>query len=327
MTNISIIIPVYNVESFLRKCIDSILKQTYVNFECILIDDGSTDNCPVICDEYATKDPRVIVIHQKNSGVSSARNAGLSIARGEWIGFVDSDDWCDSDMFDFLLENGKKHEADISMCGYRMVSEAGDKIVSTSEKHPFLIMNSRKSTKQLLLNRFIKGYSWNKLFRRRLFFCENEMLHYDETIKYSEDDLMCFYLFKRADKIVYFPQPYYNYRKRNDSASVIYENKGLTDVSITRFNAYEKMLQTETDNSIRYRILALKGISAANACLRYINYNSFNYDDNFLFLKNIVRKNLKYILLVGSMKGKAYSCLVFIPFIFHLYCNFRDGKL
>ncbi|MDR2409141.1 MAG: glycosyltransferase, partial [Bacteroidales bacterium] len=95
MTVLSIIVPVYKVEPYLRRCIDSILAQTFTDFECILIDDGSPDGCPAICDEYAEKDKRIMVIHQENEGVSAARNAGLDIAKGEWIGFVDSDDWCD----------------------------------------------------------------------------------------------------------------------------------------------------------------------------------------------------------------------------------------
>ena len=93
MPIISIIVPVYNTEAYLRRCLESILTQTFTDFECILIDDGSLDNCPMICDEYATKDNRIIVIHQKNSGVSIARNIGLNVAKGEWINFVDSDDW------------------------------------------------------------------------------------------------------------------------------------------------------------------------------------------------------------------------------------------
>jgi glycosyltransferase involved in cell wall biosynthesis len=99
MPVISIIVPVYKVEPYLRRCIDSILAQGFTDFECILIDDGSPDNCPTICDEYMEKDKRIVVIHQENKGVSAARNAGLNRAQGKWIGFVDSDDWCDKGMF------------------------------------------------------------------------------------------------------------------------------------------------------------------------------------------------------------------------------------
>ena len=103
--SISIIVPVYNVEKYLEKCIDSILNQSYQNLEIILIDDGSTDNSGSICDEYKKKDQRVQVIHQKNQGQSSARNAGLNIAKGSYIGFVDSDDWIEQNMYEKLYKN------------------------------------------------------------------------------------------------------------------------------------------------------------------------------------------------------------------------------
>ena len=113
MPQISIIVPVYNVEPYLHKCIDSILAQTFTDFECILIDDGSPDNCPAICDEYATKDNRIILLHQKNAGVSAARNAGLNIAKGEWIGFVDSDDWIEKNALELLYNKQRETSADI----------------------------------------------------------------------------------------------------------------------------------------------------------------------------------------------------------------------
>ncbi|GMO37902.1 MAG: hypothetical protein Ta2B_17610 [Termitinemataceae bacterium] len=117
MPVISVIIPVYNVEHYLRRCLDSVLAQTFTDFECILIDDGSPDKSPAICDEYAKKDSRFVVIHQANAGVSAARNAGLDIAQGEWITFVDSDDWIEPDMLRVLYQNAVKHQSDVSVCG------------------------------------------------------------------------------------------------------------------------------------------------------------------------------------------------------------------
>ncbi|MBA1325633.1 glycosyltransferase [Enterococcus faecium] len=110
----SIIVPVYKVEKYLRKCVDSILAQTFTDFEVILVDDGSPDNSGKICDEYAEKDNRVRVIHKENGGLSSARNAGIDVARGKYLGFVDSDDYIDEDMYEILYENLKIHDADIS---------------------------------------------------------------------------------------------------------------------------------------------------------------------------------------------------------------------
>lgn len=113
---ISIIVPVYNVEKYLARCIDSILEQTFSDFECLLIDDGSPDCSGALCDEYAHKDNRIHVIHQKNAGVSAARNRGLDAARGEWICFVDSDDWCAKDMLSLLYGAAFENDADV-VCG------------------------------------------------------------------------------------------------------------------------------------------------------------------------------------------------------------------
>lgn len=114
---ISIIIPVYKVEPYLRQCLDSVVNQTYKNLEIILVDDGSPDNCGAICDEYAKKDERIRVIHKRNEGLPAARNEGIRAATGEWLAFVDSDDWCELDYYEKLIDAVKGHEADIFWAG------------------------------------------------------------------------------------------------------------------------------------------------------------------------------------------------------------------
>ena len=123
---ISIIVPVYKVEKYLDKCVNSIVGQTYKNLEIILVDDGSPDNCPAMCDEWAQKDSRIKVIHKKNGGLSSARNAGLDACTGDYIGFVDSDDWIEPDMYEYLLNIGMKNNADVSRCEFVIEAENSD---------------------------------------------------------------------------------------------------------------------------------------------------------------------------------------------------------
>ncbi|MFZ3577233.1 glycosyltransferase family 2 protein, partial [Virgibacillus sp. DJP39] len=125
---LSIIVPVYKVEQYLAKCIDSILNQTYKDFELILVNDGSPDNCSDICDSYMKKDNRIKVIHKANGGLSSARNAGIQIARGEYIGFVDSDDFIHRRMYEVLYKNAFKYLSDIVVCDYSQVQE-GEKYI------------------------------------------------------------------------------------------------------------------------------------------------------------------------------------------------------
>ena len=122
---VSVIVPIYNVEKYLRKCVDSILNQTYKNLEIILVDDGSPDNCGNICDEYALSDSRIRIIHKKNGGLSDARNAGLDIARGNYILFVDSDDYIDETMVEKLYEALEKEKAEMSLCSFVYVNDDG----------------------------------------------------------------------------------------------------------------------------------------------------------------------------------------------------------
>ena len=323
MPKISIIVPVYNVELYLQRCIESILIQTFSDFECIIINDGSTDNCPAICDDFAMMDNRVTVIHQKNSGVSAARNVGLNIARGEWIGFVDSDDWCEPEMFEFLYKNAREQQVDISMCGIRYVT-SGNMVSHISKKCPDLIMDSNTALLKFFTSRYFGPYSWNKLVNRRLFFLYDEKLCYDESIKVDEDRLLFFHLLKRAKKIYYSSQVYYNCYSRCNSVSNIARAKGVTVASLTAYDAYVQMLQIETEKRIRHRISARKGAMAARSCLLYLKANGFLYDDKYLFLKTIVKKNITYIFFVGDAKEKMYSSLVFVPFIFKIYCKFMN---
>ena len=121
MPAISVIVPIFNVENYVRKCVDSILNQTFSDIEIILVDDGSTDASGRICDEYLSKDDRIRVIHKENGGLSDARNAGLDMCTGEYIGFVDGDDYIDGDMYELLYKNLIQYDADISMCRFRRI--------------------------------------------------------------------------------------------------------------------------------------------------------------------------------------------------------------
>ena len=128
MKLLTIVVPSYNVEKYLNRCVDSVLKQTYKNLEIILVDDGSTDCSGKICDSIKEKDCRVNVIHKQNGGLSSARNAGLDVATGDFIGFIDSDDWVTEDMYEYLLGLFNKYEVEIVSCSYILASDKKQKI-------------------------------------------------------------------------------------------------------------------------------------------------------------------------------------------------------
>ena len=160
---LSIIVPVYKVEDYLCRCLDSILGQTYENFELILVDDGSPDGCGAICDRYAQQDPRVKVIHKENGGVSSARNAGLAQAKGEWIGWVDPDDWVDEDMYAYLMTAVLEEGADVAVCGRIEEYEDHTRERGWEERR---VLDREEAMHYLLLNDDMQNLLWDKVWKR-----------------------------------------------------------------------------------------------------------------------------------------------------------------
>jgi glycosyltransferase involved in cell wall biosynthesis len=312
MPVISIIVPVYKVEPYLRRCVDSILVQTFTDFECILVDDGSPDNCPAICDEYAKKDSRIVVIHQKNKGVSAARNAGLDRAQGDWIGFVDSDDWCDKGMYETLYKNARRHDADVSICGVRTVSINGD-ITKTGHKKHIRIFNGTNAIMEMLAPDSYGGFSWNKLVKFSLI--KHYQVKYDETKKYMEDVLFFYTLFKNIKRVVYSSAPYYNYMKNVESVTC---QLGLTKAAMTGLSVFDAILSAEHNKKIKRRVTAALVFLEKDLCIHYIKTkNSSN--ENYLFLTKKIRDKLPCVLINFSVpvKEKLMSWLVLYPSLFN----------
>ena len=215
---LSIIVPVYKVENYLPKCIDSILAQTFTDFELILVEDGSPDNCPAMCDAAAAKDARIRVIHQKNGGLSVARNAGLDAARGAWIGFVDSDDYIAPEMYEALYHAVQSTGADLALCDYAEVDEAG---ASCPQMH--VSLSGVELTGQELLKKasgLMVQLAWNKLYRRAIF----AQLRYPEG-KLNEDLFLIPEVCLQIQKAVVVPKVLYYYVQR--SGSIMGKNKTL----------------------------------------------------------------------------------------------------
>ena len=208
MNKISVIVPCYKVEDYLSQCLESIIGQTYKNLEIILVDDGSPDRCPLICDEYAQKDSRIKVIHKKNGGLSSARNAGLDIATGDYIAFVDSDDWLELDMYETLYNVINNYCVDIAVCDIIKYSN-GVKTKETEDGENVSIINSPKDAflHQFYTKPCIRFEVWNKLFRREVV----SNIRFKEGQIY-EDIYFDRCVFQRINKIAYIPKYKYYYR-------------------------------------------------------------------------------------------------------------------
>ncbi|WP_321995065.1 glycosyltransferase family 2 protein [Clostridium butyricum] len=207
MEKISIIIPVYNVEKYLARCLESIVNQTYKNIEIIVIDDGSTDESGRICDEFAKKDNRIIVIHKKNGGVSEARNAGLGVCHGEYIGFVDPDDYIEPNMYSIMVNSSKEKSADIVVCGYKVFGDRVEECIFENREY-----KTDEAMCLLLKNRYMPSFLWNKLFKSELFHNKSFLVGY----RY-EDLLIMHELFKDAKKVVAVSEQLYFYYIREDS--------------------------------------------------------------------------------------------------------------
>ena len=212
---VSIVVPIYNVENYLDKCINSIVNQTYSDLEIILVDDGSKDGSPVICDDWKEKDSRVIVIHKENGGLSSARNAGLDVATGEYIMFEDSDDWLEIDIVEKCVERIEKDDSDMVIFGYKKVDEEGKELGSFTFGNDTY---SREELSEQLHQRILEmsfGYAWNKLYR--LSVIKESGVKNDGSIIDREDLYFNLCLFKSLEKISFLNRVGYYYLQRGSS--------------------------------------------------------------------------------------------------------------
>lgn len=214
MINVSVIVPVYNVELYVNRCVDSIINQKFKNFEIILIDDGSTDNSGKICDEYAQKYDIIKVFHKKNGGLSSARNCGIDRAKGEYIAFIDSDDFIHHDMLSTLYNNIIKYNTDISMCDFLKVSdEKTNCILDIIKDETTIILSGEEAQYELYKENPVEFVvAWNKLYRKKIF----KDLRYEEGRIY-EDEFIIHKIFNKIKSIVYVHSRYYYYYIRDNS--------------------------------------------------------------------------------------------------------------
>ena len=250
MPMISIIIPIYNSELYLRQCIESVIAQTFKDWEAILVNDGSKDGSLAICQEYASKDSRIKVIDKPNGGVSSARNKGLEVAQGEWITFMDSDDRLDSDAFETYRDVAQRTGADIIKTGYRRVvfddHETSSKMTTKRNEVPTKtedLLNEKNAWQEVTLadksdvlaklqETGYFAFVWNMIVSARI----AKALCFDETTPWLEDQFFCYECLLQAEKVTLFPKMIYNYRI-HESGSL----SGVTNPFIIAYSARKDM--------------------------------------------------------------------------------------
>ena len=286
---ITIIVPIYNVEKYLRECIESICRQTYRNIEIILINDGSNDNSAKICDEYKEKDSRIKVIHKENGGVSSARNKGLEIAKGAYITFVDGDDYIDEKYCEKLLKNLKENNVECILCGFNRIYEKTAEVVTKGEN---LLLDKNKFLNSILTVQGGAGIAAAKLWKRKAVI----NVRFNEKIKIGEDSLFGIQAAKNVNNVYILNEALYNYRFNKNSAVRKY-NKDFANICLKSMQEAKKYIEKEYskeeikdkfNNYITYHVLLIT-----------VNY-CFNNENNLNWIKQI--KCLKEVANIPEYK-------------------------
>ncbi len=314
MDRISVIVPAYNCQDTIERCIKSIQNQTYKNLEIIVVNDGSTDNTETILHEMQLVDDRIIVISIPNGGVSHARNTGLDSATGDFITFVDSDDYIDKEMYETLYNLINEHSVQIAHCSYKNV--VGDDVVPVGDTGKIIVQNHDEAIKCLLSGRMFIGSLGNKLYRTCLF----NNIRLDETIRINEDVLVNYKLFDCVDKSVYVDKALYSYVVNNESAThSMRTNEGPEQVLYVAKKMQEKSInkpyQSEADYRVSYLSLNL-----------YKSYVLLNNSDEKSKRKRLKKNLKKYKHLFSKKDMLNYYLLIIVPDIYRLAFKIYDKK-
>ncbi len=254
MEKISLIIPVYNAQEYLERCLQSAVSQEYFNIEIICVDDGSTDDSGYILDDFAGKYRNIVAIHQENGGESRARNRGLSVATGDYIGFLDCDDWIEADMYSQLSAKLKEYNADMAVAGW----------IKEFPEHSIVMENQKKVNEGVIyqdeLLKYVYhrdeyqgfAYMWNKLYKRKLLYDDNyRLIKFDENLMLGGDIVYLAEILMNVDKAVYIDRPFYHYRQRMESGS----HSQNVYARIDSLTAYDHVIALFQKNSVSETIL------------------------------------------------------------------------
>lgn len=319
---ISIIIPVYNVEKYLNACVSSVCNQTYDNLEIILIDDGSTDRSGQICDSWKNQDNRIVVIHQLNKGVSAARNAALSIARGDYIGFVDSDDEIDAEMYEKLYHKLTQSQCQMALCAYETIDEEGNLCKRIYENLPESILTMEHYLE--LINVNVRNHCaltvvWNKLYSRKIL----EELRFTEGAVH-EDEFFLNDVLPRVNKVAVLQEPLYRYRQRQQSIMhVSFSAKRLSYFYAVRNRVILCEEQKYGENCIR-----LTARECMNTGVRFwlliTNRKIVSTEERMQFYNDVLEVVLKY-RRYGTLKQRLlWDLFHFTPNLLGMvYCAYK----
>lgn len=324
---ISVVVPIYNVEKYLKTCIDSILCQSYKKLEIILCNDGSTDSCPQICDEYAKIDSRIKVIHKKNGGLSDARNAGIEVAKGKYIIFIDSDDFINRDMIFYLYSSLIENRADMACCQRQEVDEMGHALQNNHIYKSFIIDDNRKCMKEFLKNPQMDTVAWGKIYRTSMF----KDVRYPVG-KYHEDVFTTYKIVAQCERIFVGEKKYYCYRIR--TASIMTSSFSKKHMDSIKGNEERAIFIKQRYPELQK--LANAGIIyAVNHCVLRLAQCE-NVDDESMETDKIVKKfqeyykkyEFDYLQGASGIKAKIFSIIATInlPVLMYIVKKYYCGK-
>ena len=299
---ISVVVPVYKVEDYLDDCVRSIINQTHSDLEIILVDDGSPDKCPEICEEWAKKDNRIKVIHKKNGGLSDARNAGIDIATGQYLAFVDSDDWIRPEMYEKMLLALKKESADFCSCSIHCFYEDGRE--SSFGYKGYIVAGSEKMLEMLYKDTNFPVSAFNKLYKRSCW----ETMRFPVG-KICEDAFTTYLQIDQASRIVHLPEEYYCYRIRPQSIMT----SAFTLSKMDEEEAWRKNVEFMKNHYPKIYPLAYDFyLQKTNILIAKIPENKKQrFKNEYKMLKDILKKNIGYILFYSHIGLKQRIKLLF----------------
>lgn len=305
---VSVIVPIYNVEKYLRRCIDSILNQTYKNLEIILVNDGSTDNCREICEEYTTIDNRIKVINKENKGIADTRNVGVNAVTGNYIAFVDSDDYIDKDMIRDLYYILKKYDSDISICEYELLDEG---VIPKKKGNGKIIeYNKIDALKELIKNKHITSHCWNKLYKKELW---NNV---EFPIGKRFEDLAVMYLvFEKINKAVYMDDVKYYYIRRNNSIMKAIDKELIEEYKEAAINRCNYIKANYSNLNKEIEIAEVKRIKFIYDYIILSHndefYNNEEYIEEYKRLREYMKEDFIEIIKSHNSFRKVLELLVF----------------
>lgn len=319
---VSIIVPIYKVEPYLRRCLDSIVNQTYTNLEIILVDDGSPDGCPQICDEYAAKDKRIVVIHKENGGLSDARNAGLDICKGEYVSFVDSDDWIAYSFVESLLQVINQSKAEIGVTSFIRTSNSFTAEIKPETKPNIEELNPQHSVKKLWSDEYIIFVtSWGKIYKKSLF----SNIRFPKG-KLHEDEYTTYKLLYKASKTIFLNIPLYFYFQRNDSimANVSSDSLRILDALVERYHFFKKNSENEIVG-LCLQSLCWDLLFAYSICKRHASLHGFSGKKILQLYKEAVSDYAKAPIVPQHLVFLKF--FAFFPFAYILYRKLSPFKI